>query len=542
MPLRSCGKAQAAGKETPQRRASTEATPAREGFGCRPARPARCPSRRHNDARRTRARGGSTSGGCATGARRRERRAGRQTEGDGEPETGLSVGPDARKCVAETRDLGLCTTSGGRRQTLAAGRAQAQRVVGAERPHVLALRFRFRALAGNAWRGGARTCEGACAAAQRTQEALAVREGKNRMRLSFWVWVLAAAGLSARRSQGSPADKGAMVVDGGAALVCELSKLLKQVRDETHTRGPTPAAPEDLDEPEAGNETVRTLLRLAWQLGTEDARSRDDVRTRELGKDGAGTTQGNGARGAQQEQKGQEALSAGITEERDVILALVALSLKTKERQQLVEAAALGLDAIAQGMHEQIDNGIAQFTVARTDSSGDRRCLIKNLGQSAGTTIAAEATLHGCLPYAKPSTTRSSSNKDLHTALGKAVTGRTLIDRLKTATQTMKTWTTASQAFFDGGSGSIGACAYTTKGAAGTIAGIKTGVNTPFAKFFAITVSTNPAMEWTGGDLEQDPAQTKFATLLRAHDAFETAKKDLAETCTRHWGQESRRR
>ncbi|KAH8609570.1 hypothetical protein ERJ75_001201700 [Trypanosoma vivax] len=311
---------------------------------------------------------------------------------------------------------------------------------------------------------------------------------------------LAALAATLRGADASAAQKGALVVTGGAEHMCSLSATLKKIkRDALATRGRLPRVAEGGNEG-ARSGTSRTDIELALANATQLA---------------AQQAPGTGGK---------------LTRAQSLRAALRALA-SAAERHATMDALAQLVAARAETWHRPIDDTIEAFETASTTASVDRWCLIATSSSSsqASATRASQEKLYGCIR-------EDDANKaKLDTAISK-VKEATPLEALRAATQTMKAWTgkgsSAGEQVFDQGTSTAGERTFTEKGTDGTSAGLKANVHTPFAGLWTLTLNgNNPTIAWKGGDLGTSAKTTKFAGIIDAWDALQAHASTESQMC-----------
>ncbi|KAH8609472.1 hypothetical protein ERJ75_001201800 [Trypanosoma vivax] len=311
---------------------------------------------------------------------------------------------------------------------------------------------------------------------------------------------LAALAATLRGADASAAQKGALVVTGGAEHMCTLSATLKKIkRDALATRGRLPRVAEGGNEG-ARSGTSRTDIELALANATQLA---------------AQQAPGTGGK---------------LTRAQSLRGALRALA-SAAERHATMDALAQLVAARAETWHRPIDDTIEAFETASTTASVDRWCLIASSSSSdqASATRASQAKLYGCIR-------EDDANKDnLDTAISK-VKEATPLEALRAATQTMKAWTgegsSNGEQVFDQGASTAGECTFTEKGTTSTSAGLKADVHTPFAGLWTLTLNgNNPTIAWKGGDLGTTAKTTKFAGIIDAWDELQAQASTESQMC-----------
>ncbi|KAH8618916.1 hypothetical protein ERJ75_000227500 [Trypanosoma vivax] len=315
---------------------------------------------------------------------------------------------------------------------------------------------------------------------------------------------LAALAATLRGADAAAAQKGALVVTGGAEHMCTLSATLKKIkRDALATRGRLPRVAEGGNEG-ARDGTSRTSIELALANATQLA---------------AQHAPGTGGK---------------LTRAQSLRAALRALA-SAAERHATMDALAQLVAARAETWYRPIDDTIEDFETASTASSVARWCLIASSSSRsrASATRADQAKLYGCIR-------EDDSHKDnRETAISK-VREATPLGPLRAATQRMKAWTgggkSSGQQVFDAGSSSAGECTFTEKGTDGTSAGLKADVHTPFAGLWTLTLNgNNPTIACKGGDLTATAETTKFEVIIDCWDALQahaTIESQMCDTST----------
>ncbi|KAH8618918.1 hypothetical protein ERJ75_000227200 [Trypanosoma vivax] len=216
---------------------------------------------------------------------------------------------------------------------------------------------------------------------------------------------LAALAATLRGADAASAQKGALVVTGGAEHMCTLSATPKKIkRDALATRGRLPRAAE------VGNEGARS--------GT----SRADIELALANATQLAAQQAPGTRG-------------NLTRAQSLRAALLALA-SAAERHATMDALAQLVAARAETWYRPIDDTIEAFETASTASRVNRWCRIESSSSSDQTsaTRADQAKLYGCIR-------EDDSNKaNLDTAISK-VKEATPLEALRATTKSMKTWT-----------------------------------------------------------------------------------------------------
>ncbi|KAH8609592.1 hypothetical protein ERJ75_001203100 [Trypanosoma vivax] len=313
---------------------------------------------------------------------------------------------------------------------------------------------------------------------------------------------LAALAATLRGADASAAQKGALVVTGGAEHMCTLSATLKKIkRDALATRGRLPRVAEGGNEG-ARSGTSRADIELALANATQLA---------------AQHAPGTGGK---------------LTRAQSLRAALRAWRAPLKGTPQWTHGTAGG--GTRRNMVQPIDDTIEAFETASTTASVDSCASSSQLKQrQASATRADQEKLYGCIR-------EDAANKNnLDTAISK-VKEATPLEALRAATQSMKAWTgggsSAGEQVFDAGTSSAGVCTFTEKGTTGTSAGLKADVHTAFAGLWTLTLnSNNPTIAWKGGDLGTSAKTTKFAGIIDAWDALQahaTIESQMCDTST----------
>ncbi|KAH8619231.1 hypothetical protein ERJ75_000186300 [Trypanosoma vivax] len=211
---------------------------------------------------------------------------------------------------------------------------------------------------------------------------------------------LAALAATLRGADASAAQKGALVVTGGAEHMCTLSATLKKIkRDALATRGRLPRAVESGDEG-ARSGTSRTDIELALANATQLA---------------AQHAPGTGGK---------------LTRAQSLRAALRALA-SAAERHATMDALAQLVAARAETWYRPIDDTIEAFETASTTSSVDRWRLIESDSSTsqASATRKDQEKLYGCIRE------DDSHKANLDTAISK-VSEATPLEALRAATKT----------------------------------------------------------------------------------------------------------
>ncbi|KAH8609493.1 hypothetical protein ERJ75_001202800 [Trypanosoma vivax] len=316
---------------------------------------------------------------------------------------------------------------------------------------------------------------------------------------------LATLAATLRGADASAAQKGALVVTGGAEHMCTLSATVKKIkRDALATRGRLPRAAESGDEG-ARSGTSRTDIELALANATQLA---------------AHKAPGTGGK---------------LTRAQSLRAALRALASAT-ERHDTMDALAQLVEARAETLYRPIADTIEAFETASTNDSDDKWCLIESSSKSdrGSATRADQAKLYGCIRE------DDSQNKDKLDHAISLIKEREPIAALRSATHAMQGWRGEGHGtgadVFDAGTSSAGVCTFTEKGTSSDGAGLKANVHTPFAGLWTLTLNgNNPTIAWKGGDLTHSAEGTEFEGIIEAWDALQanaTIESQMCDTST----------